>query len=175
MHIYLIWNWFFALTLLHIHFQWSAEGITQRLQHQSSQMQYTQMPWSLLISLILHVLKRRRLPGWFCCRELQCEKERVVHWASGMGGKDAERDGNSLSPASSCHSLSGFRSSATEWKETNKSEERQAGKGDTLPQESTCLVDLFLGTLCANYTISLWGWALTASWKVVQVVVVPPG
>lgn len=42
------------------------------------------------------------------------------------------------------------------WVKRDKSEKRQA-KGDVLPQESTCLVDLFLGTPCATYTISLWG------------------
>lgn len=109
----------------------------------------------LCVHIVLKRRRRRRRPGWCVLQKAAVQRE--AHRASGMGRKDAERDGNYLSLASSCQPLSGFRSSATEWRETNKSEKRQAGEGDTLPQESTCLVDLFLGTLRANYTISLRG------------------
>lgn len=67
-----------------------------------SEMQYTQMPQSLLISLTLYVhieLKRRRLPGWFCCRELQWRGKwtELQRWEGRM-----LREVETLSPASFC-------------------------------------------------------------------------
>lgn len=110
-------------------------------------------------SVFLHVhivLKRRRPPGRSLLQKAAVQRE--AHRASGVGREGCRgRDGNYLSLASSCQPLSGFRSSATEWRETNKSEKRQAGAAGVLPQESTCLVDLFLGSPRANYTISLRG------------------
>ncbi len=56
------------------------------------EMQYTQIPQTLLISLILHVhivLKRRRLPGWLLQQKAAVQRE--AHRASGMGRKDAKR------------------------------------------------------------------------------------
>lgn len=102
-----------------------------------------------------HSAEEAKAVGLVVLQKAAVHKE--ARWASGMEREDAARDGNRLSLASSCQPLSGFRSSATEWRETNKSEKRQAGNGDTLPRESTCLVDLFLGTQRANYSKSLCG------------------
>lgn len=153
MHIYLPCRCIFFLDFfIHRKSQWSARGITWRLQ----EMQYTQIPAYFSYFTCSQSAEEEEV-AWLVAAAESCSAERSAQ--SFRDGKEGcrERDGNYLSLASSCQPLSGFRSSATEWRETNKSEKRQAGKGDMLPQESTCLVDLFLGTPCANYTISLCG------------------
>lgn len=149
---------FFFNLLLYIKSQWSAGGhhIIDNSTNLSRTAIYTDTTHTV-ISLILHWCFTWCWGGEGCLVGC-CSAERSTQsFRDGKEGcREREREMETISHfASFCQPLSGFRSSATEWRETNKSEKRQAAKGDMLPQESTCLVDLFLGTLCANYTISL--------------------
>lgn len=117
------------------------------------EMQYTQIHQTLLFYTSTECWRGGRLPG---CRKLQC-REGACRELQGWEGKDAEGDVETISP-SLARSLARFLLPASfqasvpqqlSEEKTNKSEKRQAGEGDVPPQESTCLVDLFLGTRCA--------------------------
>lgn len=139
--------------LLYIKSQWSAGASRTDYSTSLQEMQYTQIQQTAFFPLLFHlfsvrtVLKGRTL----LLLQLQCREKRTElrGWeAKGCRG----RDGNDLSTASS------FQPSVPQQlREERRMKVRRDGEGDVLPQESTCLVDLFLGAPCETYTISLWG------------------
>lgn len=138
-----------AFTYIYIKSQWSARGITALVFRKCNIHRY--------IKLFYFTRPQSAEEEGGCPAAESCSAERERAELQGWEGKDAEGDVETISP-SLARSLARFLLPASfqasvpqqlSEEKTNKSEKRQAGEGDVPPQESTCLVDLFLGTRCA--------------------------
>lgn len=139
----------FASTLSHIYIksQWSARGITALVFRKCNIHRYIKLFY------FTRPQSAEEEGGCPAAESCSAERERAESFRDGKGRMQRETWKLSL-PRSLARFLlpASFQASVPQQlseEKTNKSEKRQAGEGDVPPQESTCLVDLFLGTRCA--------------------------